>query len=110
MDAATSERLHGLTNKLLTEVNALVSSYSTIDCQHPFLAAESQSQKDESEARSDILSSLSEIEALVRGPKEFLENIAIQVCGLLSFSCLMCSTKFLRPAATCPVKGRKGWG
>ncbi|KAG5966816.1 hypothetical protein E4U57_001822 [Claviceps arundinis] len=87
MDAATSEQLHGLTNRLVTEVNALISSYSSIDCQHPFLAAACESHNDESEARSNILSSLSEIEALVRGPKEFLENIAIQVCGLLSFLC-----------------------
>ncbi|KAG6171624.1 hypothetical protein E4U51_008414 [Claviceps purpurea] len=82
MDAATSEQLHGLTNRLLTEVNALVSSYSSIDCQHPFLAAACESQNDKSEARSNILSSLSEIEAIVRGPKEFLENIAIQ-CEML---------------------------
>ncbi|KAG5980252.1 hypothetical protein E4U55_004232 [Claviceps digitariae] len=81
MEQSTLEHLHDLSNKLVSEVKTLVNSCPSIDRQHPFLSTY-EGQMGESEARSNILSSLNEIDALLRGPKEFLENLAIQ-CEML---------------------------
>ncbi|KAG6027021.1 hypothetical protein E4U41_001081 [Claviceps citrina] len=81
MDHAVLEQLHDLSNRLVSEVKALAHSYPSIDRQHPFLRT-CDGHGTGSEARSNILSSLNEMEALIRGPREFLENLAIQ-CEML---------------------------
>ncbi|KAG5925847.1 hypothetical protein E4U42_003885 [Claviceps africana] len=74
-------RLHDLSSRLVSEVQTLVKSCPSADCQHPFLRTW-EGQIGEAEAKSNILSSMNEIDALVRGPKDFLENLAVQ-CEML---------------------------
>ncbi|KAG5933087.1 hypothetical protein E4U53_001094 [Claviceps sorghi] len=81
MEPAVLEHLHDLSSRLASEVQTLVNSCPGADCQHLFLSTW-EGHIGETQARSNILSSLNEIDALVRGPKEFLENLAIQ-CEML---------------------------
>ncbi|KAG5987899.1 hypothetical protein E4U54_004837, partial [Claviceps lovelessii] len=71
------EHLQDLSIRLVSEIKTLVSSYPSLDRQHPILST-CEGQAGEIEARSNVLSSLNEIETLICGPKEFLENLAIQ--------------------------------
>ncbi|KAG6016308.1 hypothetical protein E4U43_003917 [Claviceps pusilla] len=75
------EHLQDLSSKLVSDIKTLVSSYPSIDGQHPILST-CEGQAGEIEARSNVLSSLNDIETLICGPKEFLENLAIQ-CEML---------------------------
>ncbi|KAG6007658.1 hypothetical protein E4U21_005739 [Claviceps maximensis] len=81
MEQTVLERLHYLSSRLVSEVEGLASFRSSIDQQHPFLSTV-EKQIGETEARNNILSSLNEIETLIRGPKDFLENLTIQ-CEML---------------------------